>query len=115
MTLADGPKVGLVINGTFRIHPDDAAAFAEIVRPHVIETAKSPGCRYYTLAIDVNDETVFHILEGWADRDSFDAHNRSPAFQATLRDVGARVRMLARDATLYTIADQAFVPLPDAH
>ena len=112
---ATAPNVGFVIVGTFKIHPNDRQIFKDILIPHIEETNTSRGALFYTFAQDVRDDSLFHILEAWADRESLDRHNASPEFLATLQDVGAKVRILARDANIYTVAEQGFVPAPGQH
>lgn len=106
-------QAGLVINGTFRIAAEDRQTFIDIVRAHIPETLAKPGCIDDTLAIDVTDENLFHILEGWTDRASLQAHIESASFQATLVEVAANVRTLARDVRLYTVSAQESLGPPD--
>jgi quinol monooxygenase YgiN len=114
MTANSSKKAALIINGTFTVHPEDTDKFAAIVRPHVLRAQADPGCVYYTFAVDVNHENQFHILEGWADKASLTAHNAGDEMKRVLAAVSASVRLQGRDATVYTISDQAPMPSPDA-
>lgn len=106
-------KAGLVINGTFRIAAEDRQTFIEILRANIPETLAKPGCIYYSLAVDVLDENLFHLIEGWTDHASLQAHMASASFQATLAEVAANVRTLARDVRLYTVSAQQSLGPPD--
>jgi quinol monooxygenase YgiN len=112
---ATAENVGIVIVGTFKVHPDDRQAFKEIVVPHIAETSALEGALFYTFAQDVRDDSVFHILEGWTARDNLHAHNASAEFQETLKKVGEKVRILGRDVNIYTVGAQEFIPLPSQH
>jgi quinol monooxygenase YgiN len=102
-----------VVNGTYRIHPEDSEKFAEIVRPHVLRTASEPGCVYYYFAVDVNDQTKFHVNEGWTSRQALDAHNAGDEIKSVLAEVSARIRIVGRNATLFTVAHQEPIGMPD--
>lgn len=112
---ATAPNVGIVIVGTFKIHPDDKQAFKDLLVPHIAETDANDGALFYTFAQDVRDDSVFHVLEGWSSREDLDAHNRSEHMQATLQQVGASVRVVGRDANIYTVSGQEFIPSPGEH
>jgi quinol monooxygenase YgiN len=105
-------KAALVTHGTFLIHPDDTTAFAGIVRSHVLASQSQPGCLYYSFAVDVNDANLFHIFEGWSDSAALDRHNKGDDMQKTQAQIKALVRVKERDATVYTVADQAPMPSP---
>ncbi len=105
---ATANNVGIVVVGTFKIHPDDRQIFRDIVISHIEETNAKDEALFYTFAQDVRDGSVFHILEGWTDKEHLDRYNVSPEFQETLKEVASKVRLLSRDANVYTIASQEF-------
>ncbi len=109
---ATAQNVGIVIVGTFKVHPEDRQTFKDIVIPHVEETNAKDGALFYTLAQDIRDDSFFHILEGWTAKRHLDAHNASASFQQTLKEVASKVRMLGRDANIYTVATQDFIASP---
>jgi quinol monooxygenase YgiN len=111
--MPDPIEAAFVANGTYTIHPDDCERFAELVRPHVLQTMTEPGCVYYHFGVDVNDQTQFHIMEGWTSRQALDAHNATAEFRALLTKVSATIRVLGRNATLFTIAGQEPIGMPD--
>jgi quinol monooxygenase YgiN len=102
----------LVIHATYHIHPDDVGAFADAVRPHIAAHAALPGCVYYAFAPDLLDPTLFHLVEGWADQESLEGHMLLEDFQEALRVIGNGVRILDRDAQIYTVAKQEPIAMP---
>lgn len=99
-------KTGVVVHTTFKIHQEDVEKFKSIVGPNMAYAAQVPGCQYYAFAQEVNNESFFHLSEGWQDRASLDAYAASPEFKKALAEVGASVRVLAREATAYTVSAQ---------
>ena len=61
---------------------------------HIEETNAKDEALFYTFAQDVRDGSVFHILEGWTDKEDLDRYNVSPEFQETLKEVASKVRLL---------------------
>lgn len=98
-------KIGIVINGTFELAAEDRQRFIDAVRPNLTETLQEAGCVYYALSIDVNNENLFHLSEGWIDQQSLTGHLDGEAFKATQRKVSA-LRILASDLTKYLVSDQ---------
>ena len=43
--------------------------------------ASEPGCRTYRFAITLDDPDEYVHVQEWADEETFDAHQRSPAFR----------------------------------
>lgn len=87
----------LALVGSYRLHPDDAPAFAKIARQCVEQTVTRPGCLYFTIAEDVSEPGLFHLSEGWADRAALDEHLASADF-AEILDQAGRLRILGRQA-----------------
>ena len=102
----------LVIHATYRVHEDDVEAFAGAVRPHIAAHAALPGCIYYAFAPDLLDRQLFHLIEGWADREALEAHILLEDFQEALRVIDRGVRILARDAQVYIVAKQEPIAMP---
>jgi quinol monooxygenase YgiN len=97
----------LVIIGHFRVHAEDAATFAEILRPHVAETnANRRGCIYYNFAVDVADAALFRNMECWSGQEALDSHLASAEFASTLTEVMQRVRILEQATQLYEVSAQ---------
>lgn len=102
------PDTSIVIVGHFRVEPEDATAFAEILSAHTADiNANSFGCVYYHFAADVADPTLFRNMECWADRQALDKHLASPEFAAALGEVMQRVRIIDQATQLYEISAQS--------
>ena len=43
--------------------------------------AAEPGCRTYGFAVTLDDADEYVHVQEWADEETFDAHQRSPAFR----------------------------------
>ncbi len=101
------PGPNIIIVGHFRVQPEDAATFAEILRPHVAEVAANKrGCIYYDFAVDINDPALFRNMECWTDQQALDDHLASEDFAITLGEVMSRVRIVEQATQLYEIATQ---------
>lgn len=85
----------LALVGSYRVHPDDAPAFAEIAVRAVEQTVSKPGCLYFTIAEDVTKPGVFHLSEGWTDRAALDRQMASAEF-AEIFEQASRLRILGR-------------------
>lgn len=97
----------IVIVGHFRVHQDDAATFAEILRPHVADVnANTAGCVYYRFAADVCDPALFRNMECWTSQQALDDHLASAGFAETLADVMRRVRIEDQATQLYEVASE---------
>jgi quinol monooxygenase YgiN len=95
--------VGLVINGTMEIGPEDREKFAALVQQNVAQTIGKPGCIYYTFAADVRNPNLFHNIEAWTDRHALDTHLQSEMMQSAFAEVG-KLRVLSRDVTVFTVS-----------
>ena len=84
-------KVSIVVNGTFEIAPADQPRFFAIVTEHLGDTRREVrGCIYYNLAIDVENPTLLHLIEGWESQEALDAHLAS----ASLKEIRARFSVI---------------------
>jgi quinol monooxygenase YgiN len=99
-------KVGLVVNGTLRVHPDDAPTFAKIISNTLNDILRNPAVCYYSVGADVADRALFHIVEGWTDREALTLHNQSEEHQSALREVGAKVRLIERNMRAYKVTGE---------
>jgi quinol monooxygenase YgiN len=81
------------------------------VRQHFIETARAtPGCLFYSLAVDIADETRFHLVEGWRDRAALDAHLASERLKL-MRAQLAAITMHDYHTVIYeTRGESRYVP-----
>jgi quinol monooxygenase YgiN len=55
----------IVIVGQFDIHPEDAAAAAELMRVMMNETIKEQGCQHYAYSRDLSTPNRFQLSELW--------------------------------------------------
>ena len=55
--------------------------FLRIIKVLVEETRKEPGCVYYDLVHDRNQEGVFIFLEKYVDQAALETHNTSEHFK----------------------------------
>lgn len=94
--------IGLVINGTMEIAPEDREKFSALVQQNVAQTVGKPGCIHYAFAADVRNPNIFHNIEAWANRAALDAHLQSEMMRAAFAEVG-RLRVLLRDVTVFTV------------
>jgi quinol monooxygenase YgiN len=94
--------VGLVVNGTIEIAPEDREQFVALVQENVAQTQGIPGCIFYTFTADVRNPNLFHNVEAWTNRAALDTHMHSKLMQAAFAEVG-KLRVLSRDVTAYTV------------
>ena len=94
--------VGLVVNGTMEIHPDDREKFIALVARNVAESRGVEGCLGYAFTVDVSNPNLLHNVEAWSDRESLEKHMSSELMQAAFAEV-KKLRLLARDVTAYTV------------
>lgn len=99
-------KIGLVVNGTLRVHPNDARAFADIIAGTIEDVLRNPAVCYYNVGVDVADPALFHVVEGWTDRAALALHNQSEEHQTALREVGAKVRLVERNMRAYDVTGE---------
>ena len=85
----------LALVGSYRVHPDDAAAFTKIAAQCVEQTVNKPGCLYFSISEDVSEPGLFHLSEGWTDRAALDKQMASAEFAEILEQAG-RLRILSR-------------------
>jgi len=104
MPIRNDRKTGLVIHAACAVAPEDASRFAHLVRRHVAQTQRRPGCNGLAFAADMGAPATFHIVEAWTDRAALDAHNASPDFHAAMVELLSRVRIRSRETQLYTVS-----------
>jgi len=65
-------------------------------------TLKEPGCLFYNLHTDRDDESIFYFLEGWKDQAALQFHDATSYVQAIIADAprltvgGIRVEFMHR-------------------
>ena len=99
-------KASFVVIASYKIHPEDMPRFVDIVRPHLKGTLDEPGCVHYSFSIDLLDENLCHLSEGWVDREAYLFHEKDPAFQLAFTQVMEKVRIVDRQAIIYTVSGE---------
>jgi quinol monooxygenase YgiN len=74
--------VSVVVAGTFRIPPQEAAALRPHLKAVIAETRKEDGCLAYAYAADLEDPALFRVFEHWRDQAALDAHFETPHMKA---------------------------------
>jgi len=100
------PLVGLVVNGTMEIHPEDRERFVALLAQHVVDSKGVEGCIFYSFATDVRNPNRFYNVEAWTNRALLDRHMNSVLMQAAFAEV-KKLRVSARDVTAYTVSGSA--------
>lgn len=95
----------IAIVGRIEVHPDDAPAFCEVIRPLIIATRSEAGCSYYDFHRDLDDPGVFHVVEEFADQEALAAHVETEAYQEFTRARRA-LRVEKMSAVQYDVSDR---------
>lgn len=95
---------GITVSAYYRVHPGDRQVFIDAVVPEMIAANKMPGCIYYAFSQDLTDPNTFHLLEGWADEDAYENHEKAESFLTALNTVVKNVRIIDREGVRYDIA-----------
>ncbi|MFP3944667.1 MAG: putative quinol monooxygenase [Alphaproteobacteria bacterium] len=80
----------LIVAGHVRLAPGEVEKILPAAHRMMEETHKEAGCREYTFARDLSDETTIRIFEIWESREALDAHFATPhmaEFNKALGDV----------------------------
>jgi quinol monooxygenase YgiN len=111
--MSEPQVVGVIVNGTYEIAPESRNAYIAIVRKDIAIARERPGCVYYSFGVDLMDENVFRMAEGWVDRAALEEHMSSEQFHEALRDL-SEVKVINRFARIYTVSSVDQIELPDA-
>jgi quinol monooxygenase YgiN len=77
----------IFITAKFRIRPDDADRWPEIVAEFTRATRAEPGCLWFDWSRSVEDPTEYVLVEAFRDDDAGGAHVRSDHFAQARRDL----------------------------
>jgi quinol monooxygenase YgiN len=94
----------IVIVGQFDIHPEDAAAAAELMRVMMEATMQEQGCHHYAYSRDLSTPTRFQLSELWEDEAALAAHFRTD-HMATYRAGMGQVRVQRRTVKRYDVTN----------
>ncbi|MBU6373578.1 MAG: antibiotic biosynthesis monooxygenase [Alphaproteobacteria bacterium] len=80
--------IGLVV--TLKVKPGSEADFEATMGELIGQVrANEPGCKLYTLAKDPKEAGTYVMMEIYADKESLDAHGKTPYFAAAGPKLGA--------------------------
>jgi quinol monooxygenase YgiN len=93
----------VTIAGTFRVPPENLAAFKPHMASMLAASRAEDGCLVYSYAEDVLEPGLIRVFEAWRDQAALDAHIKAPhmaAWRAAWPTAGAG----GRDLKLYEVA-----------
>jgi len=93
----------VTIAGTFRVPPENLAAFKPHMAKMLAASRAEDGCLVYSYAEDVLEPGLIRVFEAWRDQAALDAHIKAPhmgEWRAAWPAAGAG----ARDLKLYEVA-----------
>lgn len=108
---ADPATATLIVNATYRLEGDDAAAFTAIASRMAAAANRRDGCVFLKVARDIDEPATFHLFEAWRDQAALDAHGASEAFQAVLKEV-AGLKIVERTIDLYSVGGAKRLDMP---
>ena len=68
----------VTIAGTFRVPPQNLAAFKPHMAKMLAASRAEDGCEVYSYAEDVLEPGLIRVFEAWRDRAALDAHIKAP-------------------------------------
>jgi quinol monooxygenase YgiN len=77
----------IFITAKFRIKPDDADRWPEIIREFTEGTRSEPGCLWFDWARGVDDPNEYVLVEAFRDDEAAGAHVRSAHFRQAQKTV----------------------------
>ena len=94
-----------LIKATYRLHSDDIEQFRSLASRMAANARKRSGCIFQDATQNVDDPGTFNLMQGWSDRESFDAYIASAEFQSVLHDA-MRLRILDHFGTLFLVSGE---------
>jgi quinol monooxygenase YgiN len=99
--------MAVVIAGTFRVPPQNLAAFKPHMETMLAASRAEDGCLVYSYAVDVVDSGLIRVFEAWRDQAAIEAHMKAP-HMAQWRAAWPAAGAGERNLTLYeTAAERA--------
>ena len=102
---AGKPIRALVVIGALEVHPDDAAAMAQLAATMAAATRQEAGCLHYAFGHDVEQPGCFRLSEQWRDAAALEEHFTTPHMAAFRRGLSA-LRLVRRAVTAFTVAGE---------
>lgn len=66
------------VTAVFKIHPDAAEKMKQLIADVTVPSLDEDGCIFYHWSQGTDDPSCFSLYMNWRDRESFDAHVKSP-------------------------------------
>lgn len=110
MTTQPGVPAFLV-RARYLIDPADTPAFKAIVTRMAAHANSREGCCFLNAAQDVLDANTFHLVEGWASQEAFQALGATSEFQEALKAALA-LKVVDRSGTLYFVSGTQALEMP---
>ena len=95
--------MNVVIAGTFRVPPENLAAFKPHMQKMLAASRAEDGCLVYSYAEDVAQPGLIRVFEAWRDQACLDAHIQAP-HMAEWRAAWPAAGAGERDLKLYEVA-----------
>ena len=108
---ADPAAATLLVHASYRLAPEDVAAFASLASRMAAAARRRDGCAFLTVAQDLDDPSTFHLSEGWRDQPALDAHGASAEFQAVMTQA-ASLKIVERTVDVYSVTGAKRLDLP---
>ncbi len=96
-------SAGVVIAGTFRVPPQNLAAFKPHMEKMLAASRAEDGCLVYSYAQDMLDPGLIRVFEAWRDQAALDAHIKAP-HMATWRAAWPQAGAGERNLSVYEVA-----------
>ncbi|MET8277893.1 putative quinol monooxygenase [Micromonospora sp. NPDC005174] len=81
----------IIVTARFRVRPEDADRWPEIIREYTLDTRKEPGCVSFDWSRGLDDPTEYILVEFWKDEAANAAHLGTEQFQQAQRDLPPRL------------------------
>ena len=95
-----------VCTGSYKIGPEDLAAFKNGSKKVVEYTRAASGNLFFTMAEDISEPGVLRIAEGWTSKDALQAHLGTQGF----KDLAAEsMKLNVLDRTMYVTKAKGWV------
>lgn len=73
----------------FKVKKDKLSEMREAIQKSVPPTQKEAGCLHYEYSQDIDDETVFVLVEQWRDLPTLEMHFKTSHFQEVAQTLDA--------------------------
>jgi quinol monooxygenase YgiN len=94
----------IVVMGQLDLHPEDAAAAAELMRVMMEATIHEQGCHHYAYSRDLSVSHRFQLSELWEDEAALAAH-LGASHTATYRAAMRQLRVQSRTVRKYEVSN----------